>query len=100
LPLYFMRFFEKLRVYYLLFFVNWLVHLLLDTFTERIFWLYPFSAHGFRLIEIPAVFSHWIISMVLHRSFVVELGIVAVALVLFLRPGSKSRPWGIRPKPR
>ena len=85
LPLYYTKFFEKLRIYYLLFFANWLVHLLLDTYTERIFWLYPLSAHGLRLIEIPAVFSHWIISMVLHWSFVVELAIVAFALVLFLR---------------
>jgi len=80
-----MKFFEGIRIYYVLFFANWLVHLLLDTFTERIFWLYPFINRGFRLIEIPAIFNHWIISMVLHWSFVVELAIVAFALTLFIR---------------
>jgi len=85
LPLYYMKFFEKMKIYYVLFFVNWLVHMILDSFTERIFWLYPLSNHGFQLIEIPAVFSHWIISFVLHWSFVVELAIVSFALILFLR---------------
>ena len=85
LPLYRMKFFEKLRIYYQLFFVNWFIHLVLDTFTERIFWLYPLSNHGFQFIEIPATFNHWIISFVFHWSFAVELAIVAFALVLFLR---------------
>ena len=85
LPLYRTKVFEKIRIYYVLFFVNWLVHLILDTFTERIFWLYPLSNHGFQLIEVPAVFSHWIISFVLHWSFAVELAIAAFALILFLR---------------
>ena len=85
LPLYPLKFFEKLRIYYLLFFTNWFVHLVLDTFTERIFWLYPLSNHGFQLIEVPAVYSHWIVSFILHWSFVVELAIVALALILFFR---------------
>ena len=91
LPLYHMKFFAKMRIYYVLFFVNWLVHLVLDTFTERIFWLYPLSNHGFQLIEIPTVFSHWIISFVLHWSFVVELAIVALAVTLFLRARKQER---------
>jgi len=85
LPLYRTKVFEKIRIYYVLFFVNWLVHLILDTFTERIFWLYPLSNHGFQLIEVPAVFNHWIISFALHWSFAVELAIAAFALILFLR---------------
>ncbi|MCL2721721.1 MAG: hypothetical protein FWD47_10340, partial [Treponema sp.] len=64
LPLYHIKFFEKIRIYYKLFFVNWLVHLVLDTFTERIFWFYPLSNYGFQLIEIPAHYNHWIISFV------------------------------------
>lgn len=94
LPLYYMKFFAKMRIYYVLFFVNWLLHLVLDTFTERIFWLYPLSNHGFQLIEIPAVYSHWVISFVLHWSFVVELAIVALALILFLR--ARKREWEIK----
>jgi len=80
-----MKFFEKMRIYYVLFFVNWLLHLVLDTFTERIFWLYPLSNHSFQLIEIPAMYSHWILSFVLHWSFVMELAIITLALILFFR---------------
>ena len=91
LPLYFWKPFKKFQIYYLLFFINWLIHLVLDTFTERIFWLYPFSNEGFRLIEIPAVFHHWIISFVLHWTFAVELAIVAIALILFVRTRKQKR---------
>jgi len=91
LPLYWMKLFEKMRIYYVLFFVNWLVHLILDTVTERIFWLYPVSNHGFQLIEVPAVFNHWIISFVLHWSFAIELTIVAFALILFLKIRKRKR---------
>ena len=83
LPIYCMKFFAKFRIYYALFFANWLAHLVLDTFTERIFWLYPFSNRGFQLVEVPAVYSHWMISFVLHWSFAVELAIVAFAVILF-----------------
>ena len=90
LPLSRMKFFEKLRTYHALFFANWLAHLALDTFTERIFWLRPLSDRGFQLIEIPAVFGHWIASFVLHWSFVAELAIVAIALTIFLRAGRRK----------
>ena len=91
LPLYRMKLFEKMRIYYVLFFANWLTHLILDTFTERIFWFYPLSNHGFQLIEIPAVFNHWIISFVFHWSFVAELVIVTFTLILFLRSRKRKR---------
>ena len=94
LPLYRMSFFKKMRIYYVLFFINWLIHLALDTFTERIFWLYPLSNHAFQLIEVPAAFSHWIISFVLHWSFVVELSISTFALILFLK--ARKRGWGMK----
>jgi len=93
-PLYHMKFFEKMKMYYVLFFVNWLMHLILDTFTERIFWLYPFSDEGFMLIEIPAVYNHWIISFILHWSFAVELAIVAFALILFFK-AKKTKQGGV-----
>jgi len=86
-PFYHLKFFEKFRIYYWLFFANWFIHLVLDTITERIFWMYPFSEHGFMLIEIPAVYDHWITSFVLHWSFALEIAIVVVAIVLLLRKG-------------
>ena len=90
LPLYRMKFFEKFKPYYVLFFVNWAAHLVLDTFTERIYWLWPFSSRGFMLVEVPAAFGHWIVSFVLHWSFTVELAIVAVAVAIFLKSRKKA----------
>ena len=97
LPLYRAKFFEKARIYYVLFFLNWLIHFVLDTFTEHIFWLYPFSNAGFRLIEIPANFNHWIISFVLHWSFAVEAAIVTVAVVLFVKARKQRQKKGTCP---
>jgi len=91
IPLYRLKFFEKMRVYYVIFFVNWFVHLVIDTFTERIHWLYPFRDEGIMLIEIPARYSHWIISFVLHWSFLLELAIIAVALALLFRTMKHKR---------
>jgi len=91
LPLWRTNFFEKFKPYYVLFFVNWAIHLLLDTFTERIYWLWPFSGRGFMLVEIPAAFGHWIISFVLHWSFAVELAIIAIAGAIFLKSRRASR---------
>ena len=85
LPLYCLKKFEKFRIYHILFFVNWLIHLILDTFTGGIAWLYPFNNEIFLFIDIPANFNHWIISFILHWSFVIELVFVAVALILFLK---------------
>ncbi|MCL2213318.1 MAG: metal-dependent hydrolase [Oscillospiraceae bacterium] len=84
-PFYHIKRFEKARPFYVLFFVNWLVHLVQDSFTEQIRWLYPIVDRGFGLIEIPANFDHWIISFVFHWSFLVEIAIALVALVVFVR---------------
>jgi len=85
LPLYNVKRFKSMRIYYVLFFVNWLIHLILDTFTGGILWLYPISKQQFLFIDIPAVYNHWITSFVLHWSFAIELAIAAVALAVILK---------------
>ena len=42
-------------------------------------WGAPFSDHETTLVEVPARYAHWIVSMVLHWTFGVELLIAAVA---------------------
>lgn len=80
---------NRLNIYYL-FLINWFVHLILDTVSGGINWLYPFSDKLWVLINIPANYSHWIISFVLHWSFLIEISIVALSGYLVYK-GSRSK---------
>ena len=62
----------------------WL-HLCLDTVAGDVMWLWPLSDHMVHLAEVPATYDSWVISFVLHWTFLVELGITALAAGLFLR---------------
>jgi hypothetical protein len=73
----------------LVFFAAILMHLLLDTISGGILWGAPFSDHLFALVTVPADYSHWIISFVLHWTFAAELVVWAVALILWL---TRHRP--------
>ena len=46
---------KKFKPYFYLFYINWFVHLLLDTVTGGIAWLYPFNAEVIKLIKIPEI---------------------------------------------
>lgn len=69
----------------LLFFAVIFLHLLLDTIGGGILWGAPFSDHLFSLITVPPAYGHWIISFLLHLSFLLELVIWAWALWLWRR---------------
>jgi inner membrane protein len=62
-----------------------LIHLILDSVGGGIMWLWPFSTDLFALIEVPATQSHWVLSFLLHWSFVAELALITTAATLFLR---------------
>ncbi|UCH72937.1 MAG: metal-dependent hydrolase [Rhodospirillales bacterium] len=55
------------------------LHLVLDTVTGGIAWLYPFGAGKFALIDVPARFDRWVWNFVLHWSFLLEITILAWA---------------------
>lgn len=74
---------KKLRPYVSLFYINWVVHLILDTVTGGIAWLYPLKSTLIKLIQIPAHMSHWILSFIFHYSFLIEIGIVFYAFLLW-----------------
>jgi inner membrane protein len=67
------------------FFANIFLHLILDTIVGGILWLYPFSNLSYHLITVPAKYSFWVYSFVFHWTFLLELGITAGALGLFLK---------------
>jgi len=69
----------------LIFFSNIFLHLILDTFVGGIAWLYPLSSQSFSLVIVPATHMFWVLSFVTHWSFLVELAIVAAAIVMYAK---------------
>lgn len=55
------------------FFASLLMHLLLDTLSGGILWGVSVRDHLFSLITVPASQSHWVLSFLLHWSFLPEL---------------------------
>ncbi|MBL9053344.1 MAG: metal-dependent hydrolase, partial [Tabrizicola sp.] len=68
----------------LVFFAAILMHLILDTISGGILWGAPFSDHLFALVTVPADYRHWVISFILHWTFLAELVVWALALYLWL----------------
>ena len=71
-----------------IFFAALFLHLVLDTIGGGILWAAPFSTHLYSLVEVPATQSHWVLSFLLHWTFLLELGIWAGAFYLW----RKGRP--------
>ncbi|WP_337267583.1 metal-dependent hydrolase [Oryzifoliimicrobium ureilyticus] len=77
-----------------IFFFATLLHMVMDTVAAPLFWLAPFSSRAFQMVEVPANYSHWIISFMLHWTFLLELTICAVALAFFLMDRHRHRQVG------
>jgi inner membrane protein len=60
-----------------------LLHTLLDTMAAPNYWLMPFHARDFEPVTVPAVYSNWIWSFVLHWTFALEITICPTARLLF-----------------
>jgi inner membrane protein len=66
----------RLRSGAAIFFSNVFLHLILDTLAGGIQWLYPASTRLFRLLVIPRREGHWVLSFLLHWTFLLELALV------------------------
>jgi inner membrane protein len=62
-----------------------LLHLLCDTITAEIYWLYPFVNKGYNLFTVSEVHFWWVQNYLSHWTFLIEIGIIAVAGIFFLR---------------
>lgn len=68
----------------------WL-HLILDTWAGDILWLWPFSDRFFSLFTVPAAQSNWVLSFVLHWTFLAEIAIILAALIVYFSPERPAR---------
>lgn len=71
----------------LVFFAAIFLHLVLDTLAGGILWLWPFDTSLLSLVTIPPTRSNWVLSFVFHWTFLLEIAIWLVALVLWLSRG-------------
>lgn len=68
-----------------IFSVNGLLHMVLDTVAGDIWWLAPFVDQPFSLFAVPGRYSPWWVNNMLHWTFAFELAIVAWAVHLWRR---------------
>jgi len=68
-----------------MFFVALAVHLLLDSIGGGILWAAPFDDHLYSLVTVPATYGHWVISFVMHWTFLLELLIWGMALFVWYK---------------
>ena len=71
--------------------IGGLLHMVLDSVAAPINWLAPFSDLTVELITIPAAHSNWVLSFLLHWTFLIEIGICLVAGFYWWKSKS-SRP--------
>ncbi|MCB4457260.1 metal-dependent hydrolase [Leisingera sp. McT4-56] len=67
----------------LMFFAALFLHMVLDTIGGGILWAAPFDSGLYTLVEVPAAQAHWVLSFLLHWTFLLELGVWALALYLW-----------------
>lgn len=60
-----------------------LVHMVLDSITGEVAWLWPFSDATHPLVVVQATHSHWILSFLNHWTFKVEIVITVIALLVW-----------------
>jgi inner membrane protein len=69
-----------------------LLHMVMDSVAAPIHWLMPFNTMTVELVTIPARYSNWIWSFVLHWTFLLEIGICLSAVGLMLSRLRRATP--------
>ena len=70
---------------WLVFHLNILLHLVLDSVVGHVLWFYPLSDRTVVLFDVPTVHGWWVWNFVLHWTFLFELAICVAAAMLALR---------------
>jgi inner membrane protein len=67
------------------------LHLVFDTLTGVIYWFYPISGKGINMFKVADVHVWWVHNYMYHWTFLFEIGIVMVAMTVFLRVRESAR---------
>lgn len=62
-----------------------LLHLVCDTITGVIYWLYPLNNKAFNVFSVSDIHIWWVQNYLSHWTFLIEIAIVFLAMVIFLR---------------
>jgi inner membrane protein len=62
-----------------------LLHLVCDTITAEIYWLFPLVNKSYNLFTVSDVHVWWVENYLSHWTFMIEIGIITVSGVFFLR---------------
>ncbi|MEO6298472.1 MAG: metal-dependent hydrolase [Paracoccaceae bacterium] len=69
----------------LVFFAAVFLHLVLDTVAGGILWGYPWDDTLYHFVTIPPIHHSWVVSIVLHWTFLLEIAIWVVAICLWFK---------------
>ncbi len=75
----------RFSAFLLVFSLNGLVHMMLDTIAGEIWWFAPFVDESFTLYTSDMGYERWWMNILFNWAFAVEMGIVASALYLGYR---------------
>jgi len=78
---------KRYRLGSIVFFLNIILHLFMDTINGGIAWAYPFSKHLIVFFEIPPRFNWWVYSFMAHWTFGIEILVLIAAAAVFLKAG-------------
>jgi inner membrane protein len=73
-----------------IFFSAVMLHMIMDTVAAPMLWLAPFDWSKFELTTVPATYSNWVLSFMLHWTFGLELTICAIALIVAIRRSRRA----------
>ena len=72
--------------------LGWCLHVILDSPVGGTMWFWPFDDTIFTLVTVPATQSHWLLSFILHWSFLAEVGIWSLAFWLYFQKSRSNDP--------
>ncbi len=79
-----------------IFSINGIIHLILDSIAGDVRWLAPFSDRTFALIEVKALYKPWWMNFFFHWTFGLELTLLGWAIYLAAR--KPARTISVEPK--
>lgn len=85
---------QKLQLLVHVMFAGVMSHMLLDSVTSGIKWLYPFDNHYiglWRLWLIPSRYDWWVLNYITHWTFIYELALLGISLTILWRDKALCR---------